>query len=234
MQFVLVHGGSFDERTWQTLTPLLEHDAVLVNQPGRPLNPVDDITSIGLPAYRQNVADAVRSTTGDVVLVGHSMAGISLGAGIAAAPDRVRHAVFLSCAVPPEGNNMYTLVDGDVAETASQGLEGDYIPVSREMLRDLMAHDLTPEQEALAASIMVPEPARPFRDPATLAGYELDVPKTWIRCTEDQIFPSALQDLMAERVGATAVEDLAAGHLAMLSQPEQLAGILNRIARSVS
>lgn len=236
MKFVLVHGGSYTSRCWEKIVPQLDLPAIAVDQPGRPGNPVEDMGSITVEDYRQNVAAAVASADDDVILVGHSLAGVSLAGALEAHPDRIRHVVFISCTIPEDGGNLFSLVaGGDVAETASQGMGNDRVPFDPDMIRNLMAHDMTEDQVAFALEIGVDEPGRAMSDPVSLKGYrETDAAKTWIRLTGDRIFPPELQDTMAARAGVTSFVDLDCGHLAMLSRPDEVAAILNDVARQAA
>ncbi|GAA1867033.1 alpha/beta fold hydrolase [Pseudonocardia ailaonensis] len=226
MQFLLIHGGTFDDRCWDRMRPHLTLPAVAVVQPGRGDNRPDEIRTVGLPDYRATVADTVARTPGELILVAHSLAGLSVTAGILAAPERVRHVVLLSCAVPPQGGTVLgttgrpEVVGGDAGEPVVQTPE----------LVAHMAGEMTAEQLEHAIALSVPEPGRILRTPATLEGWEVDVPKTWVRLARDTVFPPDLQTEMAARAGVDEIVDLDAGHLAMFSRPEELAGICNEMA----
>ena len=74
MTFVLVHGGGFDGRCWESLVPLLDGDVLAVDLPGRNGDPsvtVDDFADAV-------VAAIVERDWTDVTLVGHSLAGVPM------------------------------------------------------------------------------------------------------------------------------------------------------------
>lgn len=61
-----------------------------------------------------------------------------------------------------------------------------------------------------------------------LSGLSVDVPRTYVRLTQDQCYPPELQERSARIVGGeTAFLD--SGHMAMVSIPEQVAALLNRL-----
>ena len=53
------------------------------------------------------------------VLVGHSMAGLTIPEVARRAPERVAHLVFLSCSVPPEGGSIVDILTGAASRRAS-------------------------------------------------------------------------------------------------------------------
>jgi pimeloyl-ACP methyl ester carboxylesterase len=85
------------------------------------------------------------------------------------------------------------------------------------------------EQTQFTVSIVVPEAIPPMTQPVSLAGLKRPVPKTWVKPLADQTFPPDVQTVMAERAGCGRVVELGAGHLAMISRPEELAAILNNV-----
>ena len=91
--FVLVHGAWHGAWCWRDLMPHLERlgaRAIAVDLP------CDDVTA-GTEAYAAHVLDALPAS-GDVVLVGHSLGGLTIPLVAAARP--VRALVFL-CALLP-------------------------------------------------------------------------------------------------------------------------------------
>src|SRR5690606_35841090 len=66
------------------------------------------------------VDDIVRHDLDDVVLVGHSMAGITMPGVAARIPERLRHLVFVACTVPPDGAAIVDTLDPELRETATE------------------------------------------------------------------------------------------------------------------
>ena len=50
----------------------------------------------------------------DVVLVGHSLAGITIPQVAARVPDRIRALVFVSCTVPRDGQSTHDTLDPEI------------------------------------------------------------------------------------------------------------------------
>lgn len=63
-----------------------------------------------------------------------------------------------------------------------------------------------------------------------LSGYRLPIPRTYVRHTQDQCYPPDLQAASAQRTAADGAT-LDAGHMAMVTIPDQVAAILNKLAQ---
>lgn len=222
---VLVHGGGFDARCWDLLLPHLRHDALAVDLPGRGTAPAP-LQEVGIADCVQRVVDEiVAKDLHDVVLVGHSLAGITLPGVAAAVPDRLRRLVFVSCTVPPDGTTVLATLDIDVPAAAGEPLALD--PATADLL---FGDDMDEAQLAWMHERLVAEAPAVITEPVDLAGLQRPVPRTWIRLLRDGIVPPDKQDRFIAVVGGCEVVDLDAGHMAMISRPVELAGVLDRLA----
>jgi pimeloyl-ACP methyl ester carboxylesterase len=176
------------------------------------------------------VADMERTGATDAVLVGHSMAGLSIPGILDQAYGRFRHVVFVSCTVPPEGKSLVDLLPAELVElleTMPPSPEG--LAISSDQARGIQCYDMEEEQTRFTLDAVVPEAYWPMREPVSLAGLQLPVPRTWVRLIGDQSWSPEAQAEMARRTGCQEVIDLSSGHMAMISHPEELAAILNRV-----
>ncbi|MET0160936.1 MAG: alpha/beta hydrolase [Acidimicrobiales bacterium] len=228
LPIVLVHGGGFDGRCWDRLLPHLDGPSIAVDLPGRGRHPAP-MESVTLAACAQAVADDVDGAGFDeIVLVGHSLAGCSMPATVGVLGDRVRHAVFVACTVPEDGTSSLDTLDPEVQAMARQGLEGGATGVLDSALaKDLFGNDLDDEQFAWCVERMVPEAPSLITAPVDLAPLRVPFPRTWVRTRHDAIVDPDKQLRFAQNVGDCPVVDLEAAHMAMISQPSELARILN-------
>jgi pimeloyl-ACP methyl ester carboxylesterase len=232
--FLLVHGGGHSSRCWEPTVPHLAARAVAIDLPGRGRRPG--------PLDRIRVADWIDAAVDDllaldepdVVLVGHSMAGLTIPGVLERAHDRIRHVVFVSCAIVPPGSTILDLLPADLAARARA------IPASPagaaltpEETRRGQCYDMDDDQARFTLEVVVPEACWPTREAVVLTGLERPVPRTWIRLLRDQSFPPAVQDEMARRARCDDVVDLDSGHMAMISHPVELAAALNRIHAAI-
>ena len=108
MTMVLVHGGGFDHRCWDPSCRSSTACVIAVDLPGRgdtpPRSRNRDPTRgprLDDRRYAQSVVDAITADDLDeVVLVGHSMAGVTLPVVAARIPERLSRLVFVSASVP--------------------------------------------------------------------------------------------------------------------------------------
>lgn len=224
---VLVHGGGFDSRCWDLLLPHLAPPAIAVDLPGRGRRPgpLDSVTFAD--CARAIVEDVDAAGFEEVVLVGHSLAGCTLPRAMALLGDRVRHAVFVACIVPKDGNGTMDELAPDVRAHVESARAQRRQTMDTTQAKALFGNDLDDEQFAWCLERMVPEAVGLTTEPVDLSGLRSAVPRTWVRTTQDAIQPPELQQRFASNVGECWIIDLDAGHMCMISQPKALAGILH-------
>lgn len=230
MAYVLIHGGSFAGSCWDPIVPLLPGPVVAVDLPGRGARP-RALEGLTIADFVDAVVDDIESRDlHDVVLVGHSMAGITMPGVAERIPDRLRHLIFVACTVPADGERSVDTLDPEIREIAEKNATNP----SGGKLDDAMAialfcNDMTDEQIRFTLDHMVPEATHLVLEPASHAGLRNPIPRTWIRTDHDVVVPPDRQDMFAARIGATVVP-LDSAHMAMISHPELLAQAIVNIA----
>lgn len=234
MTFVLVHGGGFAASCWDELLPYLDGRTVAVDLPGRGGSPAD-LSSVTLADFVTTVVGSiVDEGLTDVILVGHSMAGLTLPGVAEAIPGRLRRLVFVSCAVPPHGTPLAEVLGtfspgaAEIAERVGGDVVDSEGVLHPDLATALFCNDMNPEQTALTLRRLVPEAIGVLSEPADLTGLSHAIPRTYVRLTRDAILTPDAQDRMIVHLGRAEVVDLVAGHMAMISRPQDLARILNR------
>ena len=227
---VLVHGGGLDGRCWEWLLPHLAGPALAVDLPGRGRHPMP-LEEVSFAAC----AEAVRSDVDEagfdaVVLVGHSLAGCSMPAIMGGLGDRVQHAVFVGCTVPDDGRSAYDMLDPSIQEMIRNAGGVEPRPMDEELARVVLGDDLSEEQFAWCVERLVAEAPGLTTEPVDLSPLRSGVARSWVRTLQDIIVPAEVQLTYAANVGDCPIIDLDAGHMCMISQPESLAAIVNRIA----
>jgi pimeloyl-ACP methyl ester carboxylesterase len=235
MSFVLVHGGGFAGSCWDLLVPLLEPPVLAVDLPGRGDRPAAVSTVRVSDFVNAVVEDIVELDLTDVVLVGHSLAGITLPGVAARVPDRLRRVVFISCSVPPHGVSVADVLDTfspAAAEVASRiggsvvSADGTLHP---DLAREMFCNDMDADQCAFTLARQVREALGVISEPVDLSGLRQSIPMTYVRPLRDASLTFATQQRMTANLGGVDVIDLDAGHMAMISQPAELARILNAL-----
>lgn len=231
MTFVFVHGGAHGAWCWDRVRPHLDRPSVAVDLPGRGSRP-SPLESVTLQDFEDAVIEEVEAQgEGPVILVGHSLAGITLPRVAERIPDRLAHLVFIACTVPDEGVAVLNDLSPDVELLASQNLEHPVaMTLPDEIARSMFCNDMDEEQTRFVLSHLSAEAWQPMQTPSRLAGLRQGLPATYLKLLRDQSVPPELQDKMIANVGQPRVIEMDAGHNAMVSQPEALARILNEIA----
>jgi pimeloyl-ACP methyl ester carboxylesterase len=254
---VLVHGGGHGAWCWVRVLEHLDADARAVDLPPTAVRGGPD-RFLDLPELRTltvaDFADAVIAEADAAgfarfVLVGHSLAGITIPEVAARVPDRVAHLVFLSCTVPAEGGSTLDRLHDDIAVMAREHLAASLArpptgaptppALTDEMLRAMFGTDLDEGAMQLVLDRFGHEVMPVIDEKVSRAAMPPTIPKTWIRLLRDAVLSVADQDasiayLEASPGGSVAVVDLDTGHDAMLSRPREVAAIVDGIAATAA
>ncbi|MEW1692196.1 alpha/beta fold hydrolase [Streptomyces sp. NPDC091265] len=228
-EFVLVAGAWLGASAWDEVVAGLR-------AAGHGTHPVT-LTGVGekqgLPVGRQtHVADIVdeveRLDLRDVVLVGHSYAGIPTGQAAERIGGRLARVVFVDASVPAEGESFVsTWWQGPAAleaEIAANG--GSWAPLTA---GDFEGQGLSDEQIARIVDVATPHPGASLSDPAVLSGSLGDLPATYVKCLLDG--PEPADDVAALlKSEQWELVTMDTGHWPMYSRPQDLARILNGVA----
>ena len=100
MEILLVHGGAHGAWCWEPLLPYLEAPARAIDLPGRGARPAD-LEALTVEDWADAVVEEIEGgASGPTILVGHSLAGITLPRVAERVPERIAQLVFVSCTVP--------------------------------------------------------------------------------------------------------------------------------------
>lgn len=232
---VLVHGGGHGAWCWEPMLPLLERPVVAVDLPPVSIRggPARHEVPPGLDALTlADWADAVLGAADDAgfdrfVLVGHSLAGLTIGVVAQRSPDRVAHLVYVSALAPSQGENGLTAMDPEMMARVAGGL-------TDEVIGELFCNDMDAAQTRFVLDHFGGDAVQVMLEPVDRSGIPAALPKTYVRLARDRALNPATQDasiaaLEAVPGGSVAVVDLDSGHNVMISHPADLAAVLNRL-----
>src|SRR5262249_44459260 len=171
--FVLVHGGWHGGWCWRRVAPPLRAAGHAVYTP--------TLTGLGERAHLATPATGldthIRDVLGvlayedlrDVILVGHSMAGMVVTGVAERAPDRLAHLVYLDATVPRDGESdldCHPELRGDrpAAFEARAGSDGRLAPRLRPHLFGIDSA----ADSAWVNGLLTPHPIKAFTDPLTV------------------------------------------------------------------
>jgi pimeloyl-ACP methyl ester carboxylesterase len=226
MHFVLIHGGAHGAWCWQPLLEHLDTPALAVDLPGRAGRPGDLETLAVRDFAAAVVEDIEKAALSRVVLVGHSMAGLTIPPVLERIPERIASVVFVSCVLPREGQSVLDAIQTPEAQRPRS--PGDGLPEER--AREMFCNDMDEAQTRFVLERLCPESVRVMNEPARTAGLRLPVPRCYVKLLRDQALAPAFQDESIRNAGpGCTVYELDTGHNVMISRPRELARILNRL-----
>ncbi len=237
-EYVLVHGACHGAWCWDEVAARLRakgHRVVTLDLPGHGRRAAE-VRLASVEAYGRAVADAMAlEGISRGVLVGHSMGGLVIPKAAELASARVAHLVFLAAVVVPDGGTLArTLMTpaGRAMMTGNAAARGNgtfLYPAEMAWARWMGDMPRSDPRVSRAISLLTPQSLRPFVEPVDLrVFYGMRVPTTYIRCLEDKAIVPARAAECAGRLGVTPV-DMNCAHNAMLSQPDELAQILEKV-----
>jgi pimeloyl-ACP methyl ester carboxylesterase len=232
--FVLVHGSGCGGWIWQKLTPILRQAGHTVFTPT--LTGVGDRShllncGVNLTTHIQDVASLLSyEDLSEVVLVGHSYAGMVITGVAARLPERLKRLVYLDAYVPADGQTeadlwppeMRAAIQAD--EAAGRGLRQppspDFMGITDPQMAIWMKERLTPHP---LAAYYEPVPMGNARSAA--------LPRAYIHCTAGPTSPVFAPFAEKARAAGWQGFELATGHCAMLTMPREVADILLYLAQ---
>lgn len=232
---VLVHGGQHDARCWDLTVAELRRQApdvevLAVDLPGRGRSG-GDLATLTIAQCVQSVVDQVEAAgLQEVVLVSHSMAGLTVP-GVAArlGAARVRRLVLVATCIPPQGGSVLDTLAGPLRfyarRAARKGTPSP--PMPRALAAWVFCNGMTPEQTRFVTTRLCAEATRPTAERVDRSDLPPEVPRTWVLTTRDRALrPAQQRRSIAALGGVEEVVELDACHDVMVSHPEALASLL--------
>jgi pimeloyl-ACP methyl ester carboxylesterase len=213
--FGLVHGAWHGAWCWDGVVDELArrgHRGVAVDLP------CED-PDAGIDEYAATVVDRLRGVDGDVVLVGHSLGGVTIP--VVAERRPVAGLVFLCALLPTPGEPFAADADTFCPDfPRGRGTQ------ETEAAIEFFFHDLPRAEAEAAARQLRRQRAAPFERPNPLRSWPPGGPSRYVLCREDRVVnPDWSRRVAVERLGVTPIE-LDGGHSPMLSGPVELVDLL--------
>lgn len=203
----------------------------------------DEVTTMA--DYAASVSAILQAATSPVVLLGHSMGGVTLTYLAELYPDKIRTLIYLAAFMTPNGKSANDYIfssayasDPAAAElfqllTASSDNKGVVLDAAKPALvKAAFYGDCSEHDVAVAASNIIPINSNvPYGAVAsTTAARFGSVPRVFIECTLDKAIPIAQQRQMQADVPGATVMTLPTSHSAFFSEPDQLATLIAKAA----
>jgi pimeloyl-ACP methyl ester carboxylesterase len=214
--FVLVHGAWHGPWAWDRVTALLRRNGDRVVTPELPAEP-----DVGLRDHARQIAVTLDDTDDEVVLVGHSYAGLVVRQAADLRPDRVRRIVLVDGWAGRHGAGMFALAPRSfvtaVRAAARAHPDRRLIPAPPPAAFGVV----DPADAEWLATRLRPQPMLTFTESTELVGAVDRIPGTAI-CCRPATYPFAR---FAAEVGY-AVAFLDGPHDVMLTDPQALVSLL--------
>jgi pimeloyl-ACP methyl ester carboxylesterase len=232
---VLVHGDWADASSWTGELQRLQDRGYTVVAPPNPLRgPAEDAPYL---------ASFLQTISGPIVLVAHSYGGF-VATNAATGNPNVKALVYIDAFMPDQGDTLLDLTtaghscitqdalnqvpyDGGVDLYLRWDANGAYPGYSR-----CFANGVDPKQAAVLFAEQRPAGAAQFFEPSGPPAWKT-IPSWALIGTQDHVIPLALQQQMATRAGAH-VSTIDAGHLSLITNPEQVTNTILAAVKATS
>ncbi|WP_371483449.1 alpha/beta fold hydrolase [Kitasatospora sp. NBC_00315] len=234
--YVLVHGAWHDGRSWNRVAPLLAAQGHRVFTPSLTghgdkahlLSP-----EVGLTTHVDDVVGLMLDhDLNDVVLVGHSYAGMVISSVANRVPERISRLVYLDAMVPTHGENAVDVMP--VTQIMIDGAAGSAhpwrIPPLPEFPAPLGLFGVTdPGDIAWLRSTLVDESVLCFQQPTEMDNpAQALIPRVHVLCVGSEpegVTRRAVPQTQPNGEPSRVLE-LETGHDAMITKPVELSGLL--------
>ena len=234
LTFILVHGAWQSAATWDRLAPLLGKDgypAITPTLRGLGVDQAHLSTAITLHQHIEDVCKELSRVRDEVVLVGHSYAGMIITGVLESTPAKVRHMVYLDAFVPEDGQCVLDLLPEKTGsyfrEIAREHGDGWRLPGGEGQL-DLWG--LKPgEAREFVRARLCDFSLRCFEEPLRLpANRKAHTPATYVSCVAEGYPARPFFAPFATKARALGwqVVPMNTGHDCHVEQPDEVARVL--------
>ena len=237
---VLVHGNAHASDCWDLTVDEIhrlapELTVLAVDLPGRRGKP-GDLRSLTIGDFVDSVVgDIEEAGLDDVVIVGHSMAGLTVpGVVTKLGASRVREMILAAACVPHKGAALADVVLWPVGLIARRNArKGVPNKVPAWLTRFVFFNGVPRAQRRFMSGRLYPDASRIPVEKVSRGDMPGDVPRTWILTKRDRTHSVKEQRASIEAVGGVqALIEMDTCHGLMVSEPARLAEILVDRCRS--
>jgi hypothetical protein len=178
------------------------------------------------------------------------MGGFAISLGADEVSDKVARLIYLSAAVPIEGEPMSAATGDNVAKAwpAAVGSpyedfielietpeQGPCVRVTKQAAANkLFYHDCSAEDQDWAWANLTPQPIAPAQEVFHLPRFwSAPIPRDYIVTTDDYSHPISHDNLFMQRLGLTTAFSIASSHSPFVSKPAETAKVLDACSRGV-
>jgi pimeloyl-ACP methyl ester carboxylesterase len=224
VDIVLVHGAFVDGSGWEGVYNLLRKQGYAVSVAQHPTHSLaGDVAAVKL------LLDGQKQP---VILVGHSYGGVVVTE--AGNHPKAKALVYVAAFAPDAGESVESLIANPPPGAAVPPIlppRGGYLFLDKAKFREAFAADVAPDLAAFMADAQLPWGVEALAGKITTPAWK-SKPSWYLLATDDHMIPPPAQRAMAQRAGATIVEQQGS-HSVYVSHPEAIAAIVEKAAASV-
>jgi len=223
-KIVLVHGGFVDGSGWEAVYRVLRKEGHTVSVVQNPTISLSDDVSV--------TKRVIAAQSGPVVLVGHSYGGVVITE--AGNDPKVVALVYIAAFAPDKGESVSSLIKDPPPGAPVPPIlppQDGYLFLDKTQFPASFAADVEAGKAEFMADSQVPWGVEALNGTISQPAWKAK-PSWYLVATDDRMIPPPAQRFMAERAGATVVE-VAGSHAVYVSQPDVVAGLIARAAKSV-
>lgn len=233
--FVLVHGAWHGGWCWVRVAELLRGAGHTVYTPtltglGERAHLISPL--VNLDTHISDVINLIESEElNDVVLVGHSYAGIIISGVADRAPQRLKQLVYLDSLLLESGKSIFSTFPKDVVRARLQSIRETGGGVGASGFPPTAFGVKNPADVAWVSRRMTPQPVGTYSQPLILAApLGNGLPKTYVDCTLEPMANLNPAKVMVRATPGWQVRTLSSGHDAMVTAPGPLSALLRELA----
>jgi len=222
---VLVHGGFVDGSGWEGVFTRLRkkgHNVTIVQNPTISLS--DDVA-----ATRR----AIASSSGPVILVGHSYGGVVITE--AGNDPKVVGLVYITAFVPDSGESVAKLIANPAPGAPVPPIlppQDGFLSLDKAKFAASFAGDVEAPLAEFMAQSQVPWGLDALNGEVTKASWRTK-PSWYLVATDDRMIPPAAQRFMSKRAGSTVAES-PGSHAIYVSRPAPVVALIEQAATSLT
>jgi pimeloyl-ACP methyl ester carboxylesterase len=216
MNVVLVHGAWADGSSWASVIPILQAAGLKVTAVQNPLTSLAD----SVAATRR----ALALQDGPTVLVAHSWGGTVISE--VGTDPKVTSLVYIAARAPDADEDFVALSAKFPVGAVRAGIEehDGFTRLSEPSFLKYFANGVDHDRAEVLYAVQWPTAAAIFAGRTTVAAWR-SKPSWYAVSKDDQTINPDLERFLARRMNATTVE-LDAGHLSLVSRPQDVANLI--------
>ena len=234
---LLVHGGSHGAWCWADVQRYLRNEGVAATAFDLPGSGEDQTprADLDLDDYIASCIGHIDAIDDDVILVGHSLAGLTFPSVIAQRSARIAHSMFIAALVTTRGERGIDSIPTDrrpvYYEMAEQSPDNSLLP-SFNAAWDRFFPSLDEIRARAVYEHLTPQALGPYLQANSVEPSELNVPSTFVVLEEDRTFPLPVAREFAQKLGVDPTI-VPGDHCWMITDPQGCANAILELVQSV-